>query len=380
MGEIRLENISKSFGDFKAVNNVSLTIKDGELFSFLGPSGCGKTTILRMIAGFEYPSSGRIYIENQDITELPPYKRQVNTIFQNYSLFPHMTIFENIAFGLRIKKVPEKEIQSQVIEMLKMVQMLDHKDKYPTQISGGQKQRIAIARALINKPKVLLLDEPVAALDLKLRQRMIIELMNIHDLVGITFIYVTHDQGEAMSVSDRMAIINKGEIVQMGLPDDIYERPNSIFSAYFIGDTNLINGRVVGIEDDFIEIETDFSIDNERVVLDSSCHSKVTIDEKITISLRPEKIAISRTKPDVKSDFNIIKGKIEDILYLGTHTQYIVRVDQYNFRVFSQHKRVYFDDVALDWEEEVYLFWHDIDSYVIKEENDQLTEGISNSE
>ncbi len=380
MGEIRLENISKSFGDFKAVNNVSLTIKDGELFSFLGPSGCGKTTILRMIAGFEYPSSGRIFIENQDITELPPYKRQVNTIFQNYSLFPHMTIFENIAFGLRIKKVHEKEIQSQVIEMLKMVQMIDHKDKYPTQISGGQKQRIAIARALINKPKVLLLDEPVAALDLKLRQRMIIELMNIHDLVGITFIYVTHDQGEAMSVSDRMAIINKGEIVQTGLPDDIYERPNSIFSAYFIGDTNLINGRVVGIEDDFIEIETDFSIDNERVVLDSSCHSKVTIDEKITISLRPEKIAISRVKPDVKSDFNIIKGKIEDILYLGTHTQYIVRVDQYNFRVFSQHKRVYFDDVALDWEEEVYLFWHDIDSYVIQEQSINIHEGLSNSE
>ncbi len=376
MGEIRLENVSKSFGDFVAVNNVSLTIKDGELFSFLGPSGCGKTTILRMIAGFEYPSSGRIFIENQDITEIPPYKRQVNTIFQNYSLFPHMTIYDNVAFGLRIKKIPEKEIQYQVHEMLKLVQMYDHRDKYPSQISGGQKQRIAIGRALINKPKVLLLDEPVAALDLKLRQRMIIELMNIHDLVGITFIYVTHDQGEAMSVSDRMAIMNKGQIVQTGLPDDIYERPNSIFSAYFIGDTNLITGKVVGIEDEFVEIETDFFIDNEKVLLDSSCHSKVEIGEKITLSIRPEKIAISRTMPTVKSDFNIIKGKIEDILYLGTHTQYIVRVGNYKFRVFSQHKRVYFDDVALDWEEDVYLFWHDIDSYVIKEQDHSYIGGF----
>ncbi|MFA5464475.1 MAG: ABC transporter ATP-binding protein [Candidatus Cloacimonadales bacterium] len=365
MGEIRLENVSKRFGNFKAVDNVSLTINNGELFSFLGPSGCGKTTILRMIAGFEMPTKGRIYIENQDITELPPYKRQVNTIFQNYSLFPHMSIFENVAFGLRIKKVPEKEIKKQVHEMLDIVQMYDHKDKYPNAISGGQKQRIAIGRALINKPKVLLLDEPVAALDLKLRQRMIIELMNIHDLVGITFIYVTHDQSEAMSVSDRMTIMNKGQIIQTGQPDDIYERPNSIFSAYFIGDTNLIAGKVVGIEDEFIEIETDLQQEGNKVVLDSSCHLKVDIGTKITLSLRPEKIAISRKQPAIKSDFNILKGKIEDILYLGTHTQYIVKVGQHKFRVFNQHKRVYFDDVALDWEEDVYLFWHDIDSFVI---------------
>lgn len=380
MGEIRLENLSKQFGDFTAVNNVSLTIKDGELFSFLGPSGCGKTTILRMIAGFEIPTSGRIFIENQDITELPPYKRQVNTIFQNYSLFPHMSIFDNIAFGLRIKKIPEREISEQVFEMLKMVQMSEHKDKYPNQISGGQKQRIAIARALINKPKVLLLDEPVAALDLKLRQHMIIELMNIHDLVGITFIYVTHDQGEAMSVSDRMAIINKGEIVQTGQPDNIYERPNSIFSAYFIGDTNLIPGTVVGIEDDFIEIKTEFILDDENVNVDSACSFKVDQGEKITLSLRPEKIAISRNMPKTQSDFNIIKGKIEDILYLGTHTQYIVKVGNFRFRVFSQHKRVYFDDTALDWEEEVYLFWHDTDTYVIREQNTSYFGGFVNGE
>ncbi len=376
MGEIRIENVTKNFGNFKAVDNVSLTINNGELFSFLGPSGCGKTTILRMIAGFEMPTEGRIFIENQDITELPPYKRQVNTIFQNYSLFPHMSIFENVAFGLRIKKVPENEIKKQVHEMLNIVQMFEHKDKYPNEISGGQKQRIAIGRALINKPKVLLLDEPVAALDLKLRQRMIIELMNIHDLVGITFIYVTHDQGEAMSVSDRMTIMNKGQIVQTGQPGDIYERPNSIFSAYFIGDTNLISGEVVGIEDEFIEIETELEQDGQKIVLDSSCHLKVEVGEKVTLSLRPEKIAISRKQPNIKSDFNIIKGIVEDILYLGTHTQYIVRVGKHKFRVFNQHKRVYFDDVALDWEEEVYLFWHDIDSFVIEEQIPQVKESV----
>jgi len=376
LGEIRIENVTKNFGNFKAVDNVSLTINNGELFSFLGPSGCGKTTILRMIAGFEMPTEGRIFIENQDITELPPYKRQVNTIFQNYSLFPHMSIFENVAFGLRIKKVPENEIKKQVHEMLNIVQMFEHKDKYPNEISGGQKQRIAIGRALINKPKVLLLDEPVAALDLKLRQRMIIELMNIHDLVGITFIYVTHDQGEAMSVSDRMTIMNKGQIVQTGQPGDIYERPNSIFSAYFIGDTNLISGEVVGIEDEFIEIETELEQDGQKIVLDSSCHLKVEVGEKVTLSLRPEKIAISRKQPNIKSDFNIIKGIVEDILYLGTHTQYIVRVGKHKFRVFNQHKRVYFDDVALDWEEEVYLFWHDIDSFVIEEQIPQVKESV----
>ncbi len=362
---IRIEGISKCFDSFWAVNDVSLTIKEGELFSFLGPSGCGKTTILRMIAGFEIPTQGAIYINNQDISELPPYKRQVNTIFQNYSLFPHMTVFENVAFGLRIKKVPKNDIKDQVEEMLKLVRMSEHKQKYPDQISGGQKQRIAIARALINKPQVLLLDEPLAALDLKLRQHMLIELMNIHDLVGITFIYVTHDQGEAMSVSDRLAVMDKGKIIQIGPPDDIYERPNSVFSAYFIGDTNLISGEVTGIEKDFIELR--FHSGSEIIDIDSSSHIKVEVGQKITLSLRPEKIAISRNMPPSQEDFNILKGKIEDILYLGSHTQYIVRVGNMKFKVFNQEKRVYFDNKALDWEEDVYLFWHDTDSFVINE-------------
>jgi spermidine/putrescine transport system ATP-binding protein len=369
--EIRIENLSKDFDGFTAVNNVSLTIKSGELFSFLGPSGCGKTTLLRMIAGFEVPSSGKINIGDTDISGLPPYKRQVNTIFQNYSLFPHMTVFDNVAFGLRIRKTPKAEITERVKEMLSLVKMEDQASKYPDYISGGQKQRIAIARALINKPEVLLLDEPLAALDLKLRQHMLIELMNIHDAVGITFIYVTHDQGEAMSISDRVAVMNHGKIVQSGPPDDIYERPQSIFSAYFIGETNLVTGEVTAIEDDYIQLKCPDGSGN-YFEIDSTFHFPPVLGRELTVSLRPEKIALSRSKPHHQDDINMLKGIIEDILYLGTHTQYIVRVGELKFRVFNQHKRVYFDDKALDWEEPVWLFWHDTDTWLIDEIPDNV--------
>jgi spermidine/putrescine transport system ATP-binding protein len=363
---ITIENLTKSFDGFIAVNDVSLTIQQGEMFSFLGPSGCGKTTLLRMIAGFEVPHSGRILLGNQDITQLPPYKRQVNTIFQNYSLFPHMIVYDNVAFALRIKKLPHAEIDSRVKEMLQLVKMEDQAAKYPNTISGGQKQRVAIARALINKPQVLLLDEPLAALDLKLRQHMLLELMNIHDAVGITFIYVTHDQGEAMSISDRVAVMNHGNIIQSGPPDDIYERPASIFSAYFIGETNLIPAIVTSVQEDYVELNCNPEAE-DSFEIDSTFHFKPTEGQKLTVSLRPEKIAISRTKPRAQDDINMIKGVIEDILYLGTHTQYIVKVGNLKFRVFNQHKRVYFDDKALDWEEPVWLFWHDSDSWLIDE-------------
>lgn len=366
MEDIRIENLSKDFDGFVAVDNVSLSIRAGELFSFLGPSGCGKTTLLRMIAGFEIPAAGSIFIGDTEITALPPYRRPVNTIFQNYSLFPHMTVFDNVAFGLRVSRSPRETVRDRVIDMLKLVKMDDQARKYPAQISGGQKQRVAIARALINSPKVLLLDEPLAALDLKLRQHMLIELMNIHDAVGITFIYVTHDQGEAMSISDRLAVMDNGRVVQYGPPDDVYERPASIFSAYFIGETNLVGGEVTGIEDEYVQLRCPMG-DDLYFEIDSTFHFLPTLGQKLTISLRPEKIAISRTKPRTQDDINVLRGTIEDILYLGTHTQYIVRVGNLRFRVFSQHKRVYFDDKALDWEEPVWLFWHDTDGWLIDE-------------
>ncbi len=377
MEAIRLENLSKAFEQLMAVDNVNMKIEQGELYSFLGPSGCGKTTLLRMIAGFEVPSQGRIFISGQDVTEVPAYKRKVNTIFQNYSLFPHMTVFDNTAFGLRIQKIRKNEIEDRVMEMLKLVKMEDQHAKYPRQLSGGQKQRIAIARALVNRPEVLLLDEPLAALDLKLRQHMLIELMNIHDAVGITFIYVTHNQDEAMSISDRIAVMNRGQIIQEGPPDDIYERPNSIFSAYFIGDTNMIPAKVLGIEDNYVDLRYETET-GEGFEFDSTFQRVPEIGQNITVSLRPEKIAISRTKPEDQDDFNVLSGIIEDILYLGTHTQYIVRVDDLRFRVFNQHKRVYFDDKALDWDEEVYLYWHDTDTHIIEEvEGDYRKEDLN---
>ncbi len=377
MEAIRLENLSKAFEPLMAVDNVNLKIEQGELYSFLGPSGCGKTTLLRMIAGFEVPTDGRIFIAGQDITDVPAYKRKVNTIFQNYSLFPHMTVFDNTAFGLRIQKIRKSEIEDRVMEMLKLVKMEDQAAKFPRQLSGGQKQRIAIARALVNRPEVLLLDEPLAALDLKLRQHMLIELMNIHDAVGITFIYVTHNQDEAMSISDRIAVMNRGQIIQEGPPDDIYERPQSIFAAYFIGDTNMIPATVLGIEDNYVDLRYE-SKTGEGFEFDSTFQRVPELGQNITVSLRPEKIAISRSKPEDQEDFNVLKGVIEDILYLGTHTQYIVRVDDLRFRVFNQHKRVYFDDKALDWEEEVYLYWHDTDTHIIEEvEEDYRQEDLN---
>ena len=242
--DVELQHVTKKFGDFVAVENVSLQIQTGEFFSLLGPSGCGKTTCLRMIAGFELPTEGEIRIGGNSMGDIPAYKRPVNTVFQNYALFPHMTIYENVAFGLEMKKVSRSEIKQRVNETLDMVRLPELADRKPRQLSGGQQQRIALARALVNRPQVLLLDEPLSALDQKLRKAMQLELKELQQQVGITFVFVTHDQEEAITMSNRIAVMNEGLILQVGDPVEIYERPNSRFVADFIGETNFIEGEV----------------------------------------------------------------------------------------------------------------------------------------
>ncbi|HNR80608.1 MAG TPA: ABC transporter ATP-binding protein, partial [Mesotoga infera] len=288
-----LTNVTKIFdNEFTAVDNVSLKIEQGEFFSLLGPSGCGKTTILRMIAGFEDPTSGSIMLNGKNIIGTPPNEREVNTVFQNYALFPHLNVFENIAFSLRLRKEKEEEIRQKVMNMIDLTRLNGHVEKMPSQLSGGQKQRVAIARALVGKPTVLLLDEPLAALDAKLRQHMLVELDTIHDEVGITFIYVTHDQSEAMSISDHVAVMNEGEIIQYGTPFEVYESPVNAFVANFIGETNFFTGTVEKVEEEYFMLDTGrfgkiwFYKDME-----------VKIGQEIQVSLRPEKVKVTKEKP-----------------------------------------------------------------------------------
>lgn len=263
---LRFENVVKVFGTNRAVDGISLSIKRGEVFALLGPSGCGKTTLLRICAGFEKPDSGRVFINGVDITDLPPEKRPVHTVFQQYALFPHLSVFENIAFPLRLRGMSNVEIEKEVEKMLDMTELLDHAGKKPGKLSGGQRQRVAIARALVNRPQVLLLDEPLAALDLKLRQRMLAELDWIHDEVGITFLYVTHDQEEALGISDRIAVMNKGKIEQYGTSDGIYENPRSRFVASFVGRMNFFEAEIRKIEGDNILVQVTETGENSDVL------------------------------------------------------------------------------------------------------------------
>ena len=358
---LEFQGISKKFGDRQVLDNISLSLQKGEFYSLLGPSGCGKTTIIRICAGFEQPDSGRVILNGKDITHLPPNQRQVNTVFQSYALFPHLTVRDNIAFGLRIARKPKDKIKQEVDRYLDMIQMTDHADKKPSQLSGGQKQRVAIARALINKPQVLLLDEPLAALDLKLRQRMLIELDELHDEVGITFIFVTHDQGEAMSLSDRIAVVNEGKIEQIGNPMEIYEAPRSSFVAAFIGDTNFFDGVVTEIEG--VEYSR-LQIEGFPSVMVYNDQPK-KIGDLVHLSVRPEKISIFHEKPSGNGHRNMMRGKVEDAIYLGGSTKFWVRVQDYRIAVSQQHKKFHLDEKPIIWGNDVWVSWQADDGYML---------------
>ncbi|MDK2829399.1 MAG: spermidine/putrescine transport system ATP-binding protein, partial [Clostridium butyricum] len=311
---IELKNISKTYGDNTVLNNLSLNIKKNEFLTLLGPSGCGKTTTLKIIAGFESADSGELMFKNEDISSLPPYKRQVNTVFQKYALFPHMNIFDNIAFGLKLKKLPKDQIKAEVKKMLHLVALDGFEKRKVESLSGGQQQRVAIARALVNKPEILLLDEPLGALDLKLRKEMQIELKKIQKEVGITFVFVTHDQEEALTMSDTIIVMNKGIIQQMGTPEDIYNEPANAFVADFIGESNLLNGLMIK------DFEVEFC--NKKF----ECVDKgFEINEPVDIVIRPEDIKM------VNAENGMLKGHVTSVVFKGVHYEMTVVSDDYEF-------------------------------------------------
>jgi len=334
--EVRLTQVYKAFGDdatgrrvakyvesdnpnlIVAVDHIDLEVQDGEFFSLLGPSGCGKTTTLRMIGGFEQPTSGKIELAGQDVTWLPPYKRNVNTVFQNYALFPHLTIYENVAFGLRRRRVPDADVKKRVTEMLELVELPGFERRKPGQISGGQAQRVALARALVNKPAVLLLDEPLGALDLKLRKQMQVELKRIQQDVGITFIYVTHDQEEAMTMSDRIAVMNRGKYEQLGDPETLYERPATEFVAGFLGVSNLLPATLGARDGTYYaaQLGNGAEVRVPAAVVDGK--------SSIKVGVRPEKFRLHADASAIPERMNRITGRVVDASYLGASTSYII--------------------------------------------------------
>ncbi|HSK27509.1 MAG TPA: ABC transporter ATP-binding protein [Jiangellales bacterium] len=350
-GDLRLLDVSKRFGDFVAVDDLVLTVPQGSFFALLGPSGCGKTTTLRMVAGLEQPSEGRILIGDEDITETKPYKRQVNTVFQSYALFPHLDIFENVAFGLRRRG--REDVQGEVQRMLDLVELGPMARRKPAQLSGGQQQRVAVARALINRPGVLLLDEPLGALDLKLRRQMQLELKRIQTEVGITFVHVTHDQEEAMTMADTIAVMNAGRIEQMGPPAELYEHPLTTFVANFLGQSNLVDGRIEGRDGDHSVINVDghrFAVPTARVHAPGA---------DVHVGVRPEKITVRHADdpaPALAAGRNRVEGTVADSSFIGVSTEYVVRLPWgQTITVFSQNvdrdtRLVPGTRVVLEWE------------------------------
>ena len=358
-GDLKLLNITKTYGDFNAVNDLSLTIPEGSFFALLGPSGCGKTTTLRMIAGLEEPTHGSISLGTTDITHTKPYQRPINTVFQNYALFPHLTIFENIAFGLRRRGI--KDVDDQVNKALALVELPHLAQRKPTQLSGGQQQRIALARAIVNRPALLLLDEPLGALDLKLRRQMQIELKWIQKEVGLTFVHVTHDQEEAMTMADTIAVMNEGEIEQMGSPAELYDNPETAFVANFLGQSNLLKGTIVGQDGDNHVVD----LHGQRIALAKK--RSHAVDNSIYAGIRPEKFRISRLDTSVTGNV-LTGGKIEDVSYIGVSTQYQVMMPWgQEVMVFEQND----DGVApFNVGESVNISWEPIFTFGLRGDED----------
>jgi len=365
--EVVVEGVAKSFGTVKVLNDVNLKIKRGEFFSLLGPSGCGKTTLLRILAGFETPDFGVVTFDGMNVLPLPPNRRPSNTVFQSYALFPHLTVFENVAFSMRLKKMPKQKVAAKVEEYLKLVQLENHAQKKPNQLSGGQKQRVAIARALINEPDVLFLDEPLSALDAKLRHHMLIELDTIHDKIGITFIYVTHDQEEALSVSDRIAVMNQGNVLQVGTPHEIYESPATDFVARFIGETNLFDATVASV----VPMGNEFMVELDIPELGRikvTDNDEVRIGQRVSFTIRPEKIVISKEKPATKrDDINLLRGEVDEPIYSGFQTKFYVKTDNRTvIGVTKQHAKYSEEGPDIVWKDNVYISWSAHDGYIVE--------------
>jgi putrescine transport system ATP-binding protein len=351
---VRIENVSKRFGDFIAVNNVSLKIYQKEIFCLLGGSGCGKSTLLRMLAGFEAASAGSIYIDGQDMAGIPPYERPVNMMFQSYALFPHMTVEKNIAFGLEQERLSRSEIATRVTEILDIVKLGEFAVRKPHQLSGGQRQRVALARALVKRPKLLLLDEPLGALDKKLREHTQFELINIQEQLGVTFIVVTHDQEEAMTLASRIGVMNRGEIAQIGTPTEIYEFPSSKFVADFIGSVNMFEGRLIEDLPDHVRIQSDEL--GGVVYVDHGISAAPSTN--LWVAIRPEKIDIQRTPP-ASTQENCVKGVVKEIAYMGDVSIFLVKIDTGKIiRVTLPNIERLSDDERIMWDETVYLTWH----------------------
>ena len=352
------DEVTKTFGDFTAVDRISLDIYRRELFCLLGGSGSGKSTLLRMLAGFEQPTSGRILIDGVDMAGIKPWHRPVNMMFQSYALFPHLTVEKNVAFGLKREGIAEVDIKNRVADMLDMVQLGHLGKRKPHQLSGGQRQRVALARALVKRPKLLLLDEPLGALDKKLREETQFELMNIQEELGVTFVVVTHDQEEAMTLATRIGVMNLGNIIQVGEPHDIYEYPNSAYVARFIGSVNMIEGRVIEDEPDRVRVESQQMESPLYINHGISCAP----GQQVNVAIRPEKVMLSRERPEQRD--NVCHGMIEDIAYMGSLSVFRIRLDS------GQEVRVTQPNIARDmgarftWNDRVYLYW-EVDSAVV---------------